>query len=427
MSNRMLNSEIKEQRILGTVLPSIFLAVACFLLNVVLSRQIATQREQIAALKALGYDNWTIGFHYLKLVMIITLLGVVIGVLVGAWVGHWFSGIYADFFRFPELRYRVKPVLIVVATSVSVVAAIAGTLRAIAATVQLAPAEAMRPPSPGVYRPALIERFGLRPWLSTAWRMILRNMERRALRTAVTTFGIAISMAIVVTGAFWRDSINFMIETGFEIALRGDVEVTLIDPMSYIDRRTLNRLLHEDDLVSQVTLAVDRNSEPELLGRLKQLPKVAGALSKAVMLRNMQEVTARNMLVFSAVLTAFACVIAVGVVYNNARIALAERSWELASLRVLGFTRAEVSAFLLGALGLEIILAIPLGIVLGYGLALTIINLIQSDEFYFPLIIGARTYAYAAFSVILAGLVSAMIVRKRIDALDLVAVLKTRE
>ena len=100
---------------------------------------------------------------------------------------------------------------------------------------------------------------------------------------------------------------------------------------------------------------------------------------------------------------------------------------ELASLRVLGFTRAEVSGFLLGELAIEIVLAIPIGIFLGYGLALTIINLIQSDEFYFPLVIAPKTYAFAAFSVIAAGLVSALIVRRRIDNLDLVAVLKTRE
>lgn len=122
------------------------------------------------------------------------------------------------------------------------------------------------------------------------------------------------------------------------------------------------------------------------------------------MLRNLQEITARNMLVFSAILTTFACIIAVGVVYNTARIALAERAWELASLRVLGFTRAEVSGFLLGELAIEIAFAIPLGLALGYGLALTIIE--------------PKTYAFAALSVVVAGLVSALIVRRRGDVND---------
>ncbi len=537
MSNMMLNAEIKEQRILGTVLPSIFLAVAGFLLNVILSRQIATQREQIAALKALGYENWTIGLHYLKLVMVIAVLGLVVGLLVGAWVGHWFSGVYAGFFRFPELHYRVKPSLILIASLVSVAAAVLGALGALTATIRLAPADAMRPPAPGVYRRAFIERLGISRWLSTAVRMIVRTMERRLLRTLVTTFGIAIAMAIVVTGAFWRDSISYMVDTQFGMVMRSDVDVWLNETTSagvmnefarlpgvesvegirqvgvrfvnqnhehrgailgysaspvlhqiidinqrefvpsadglvitdrmarklavrvgdslrvelleagrevfslpvvgtvaemmgmnaYIERRTLNRLLREGNVINQVAMAVDRTREAQLLVQLKSLPRVMAVLSKSVLLRNVQEVTARNMLVFSAVLTTFACIIAIGVVYNNARIALAERAWELASLRVLGFTRAEVSGFLLGELAIEIILAIPIGIFLGYGLALTIINLIQSDEFYFPLVIAPKTYAFAAFSVIAAGLVSALIVRRRIDNLDLVAVLKTRE
>jgi putative ABC transport system permease protein len=537
MSNLMLNSEVREQRVLGTVLPSIFLAVAAFLLNVVFSRQIAVQREQIAALKALGYANRLIVFHYLKLVMLIVAIGVVLGLLLGTWAGHWFSGIYADYFRFPQLYYRLKPSLILTASVVSVVAAAIGTLGAIAATVRLAPAQAMRPPAPKTYRPTFIEKLGIKRWLSTAMRMIVRTMQRQFLRTVITTFGIAAAMAVVVTGAFWRDSINYLIETQFNRVLRGDVDVALIEAApadillefarlpgvtaaegvrdvavrfinenhehhgaiqgfgsamelrrivdvnqkefspsvdgllitdrlarkldvmpgqtllvellegrretlrlpvagtvkemmgmnAYLERHALNRLLREGDVVSQVTLAVDRQREPELLLRLKELPRVVAVLSKSVMLRNMQEVTARNMLIFSAILTTFACIIAIGVVYNNARIALAERSWELASLRVLGFSNAEVSAFLLGELAIEILLAIPLGVLLGYGLSLTIINLIQSDEFYFPLVISPRTYAYAAFTVIAAGIVSALIVRRRVDRLDLVAVLKTRE
>lgn len=537
MSNLILDSEIKEQRVLGTVLPSIFLAVAAFLLNVVLSRQISTQREQIAALKALGYDNRVIGMHYLKLVMVIAALGVLIGLLTGAWLGHWFSGIYAEHFRFPEIYYRVKPALVLVAASVALAAAVAGTLGAIRSTVMLAPAEAMRPPSPGVYRPMLLERLGLKDKFSPAMRMILRTMERRLLRTVLTTVGVAVSMAIVVSGAFWEDSIDYLIQTQFELVLRGDVEMSLIEATpvdvlhevrrlpgvlateglrtvgvrfvhehhdrwgaiqgleadpdllrivdvahhvsqppqdgllitdrlaqrlqvkpgdvlqvevqegqrpvlqipvrgvvnemmgmnAYMERRALNRLLQEGDLVNQIVVAVDRTREPEFLLRLKELPRIVGAVSNTVMLRNLQEVTARNMLVFSAILTTFACIIAVGVVYNTARIALAERAWELASLRVLGFTRSEVSGFLLGELAIEIALALPLGVALGYGLALTITNLIKTDEFFFPLIIEPKTYAFAALSVVVAGLVSALIVRRRIDRLDLVAVLKTRE
>lgn len=537
MSNKFLSSEIKEQRVFGTVLPTIFLAVAAFLLNVVLSRQIATQREQIAALKALGYDNWTIGLHYVKLVLLIVTLGMLIGVGLGAWLGNWFMGLYAEVFRFPELRHRIRPELILAAGGLTLAAALGATWHAIAATVRLAPAEAMRPPAPGRYRPSFVEAWGLRDWFSPAVRMILRTMQRRPLRTGLTILGIAASMAIVINGAFWNDTIELMLHNQFRLALRGDVVIGLVEATparithevarlpqvttvegarsvtarlvhgqyhwrgsvqgrapepqlqrivdieqhshappqdgllltdrlaerlhikpgqmvrieltegrrqvlelpvtgtvsemmglgAYIERRSLNRLLQEGDIVNTLTVSVNPGHEAELLARLKALPRVAMAFSKAVMLRNIEEITARNMLTFSAILTVFASIIAVGVVYNHARIALAERAWELASLRVLGFTRGEVSAFLLGELALEILLAIPLGLLAGYWLAAAIVNLIKTDEFFFPLIIQPATYAYAVITVVVAGAASALIVRRRIDTLDLVGVLKTRE
>ena len=174
-------------------------------------------------------------------------------------------------------------------------------------------------------------------------------------------------------------------------------------------------------------MSVERGHDAALLTQLKEQPRIGAAVSKVAMRKNIDELTARNMLVFSAVLTGFATIIAIGVVYNNARIALAERAWELSSLRVLGFRRGEVSGFLLGELGVEIALALPLGMVLGYLLASTIVTLLMTDEFYFPLVILPATYAYAALCILGAGVVSALIVRRRIDTLDLVGVLKTRE
>ena len=537
MSHMILTSEIKEQKVLGTVLPSIFLAVAGFLLHVVLSRQIATQREQIAALKALGYDNARIGWHYLKLVMVIVVIGLVLGLALGAALGHWFVGIYADVFRFPALGYRIRPALLLAAVVVALGSAVLATLGAIRATVKLAPAEAMRPPSPGIYRALPLEHWGKQRWLSPAARMVLRTMQRRPVRTGLTIFGIAVAMAIVISGAFWRDTIAMLLHTQFNQVLRGDISIALIEPRpdtvlhnlgrlphvsavegartvsvriisdhrswrgnlqgktaqptlhrivdtahqiftppvqgllitdrlaeklqvrvgdtlrvelqegqrrtlnlpvagtitemmgmnAYINKRTLNTLLHEGEVVNQITLAIDRGHDSSLLNRLKDIPQVAVAISKTLMQRNIEEVTARNVLVFSAILTAFASMIAVGVVYNHARIALAERAWELASLRVLGFTRGEVSALLLGELALNTLLALPLGMLLGYLLASGIVNLIKTDEFLLTFVIQPATYAYSALCVVAAGLVSALIVRRRVDTLDLVGVLKTRE
>jgi putative ABC transport system permease protein len=535
-SHAMLDNEIKEQRVLGSVLPSIFLGVAAFLLNVVVSRLVATQREQIAALKALGYANAAIAAHYLKMVLAIVALGFVLGIGLGDAMGTMLTRLYAEFFRFPSFEHRIAPWLLLVALALTVATAVLGTLNAIAATVRLAPAEAMRPPAPGRYRRTLLETLGVKG-IPTPLRMIVRNMERRPLRTGLSIGGVAAAVAIVIMGNFFRDAIEFIVDSQFNLGMRSDVAVWLLEATpdaarhelarapgvtmteslrfvpvtlvnghrrerteirgygdmqvlyrvidvhnrqtrldgrglvltdrlaaklgvkvgetlqvellegrprtlylpvdatvqemmglnAYMGRSALNRALGEGDLSSSFVLAIEHGREGELLDATRIMPRVAGAFSKATMLRNMQEISARNIRIMSSVLTFFAAVIAVGVVYNNARIALAERTWELASLRVLGFTRAEVSGLLLGEMAISIGIALPLGMALGYGLVHLIAGLLKSDQFFFPVVIQPRTYAWAALCVMAAGVASALVVRRRIDRLDMVAALKTRE
>ncbi len=539
-SHAMLDNEIKEQRVMGTVLPAIFLAVAAFLLNVVVSRLVATQREQIAALKALGYPNRSIAAHYLKLVLLITALGLLLGLALGDVLGALLTGLYAEFFQFPTFQHRMAPGLVLISGGVTLLTAVLGTLNAVAAVVRLAPAEAMRPAAPGHYRRSVLERaadFFSRGQASVSLRMILRTMERRPWRTGLSIGGVAAAVAIVVMGNFFRDAIDYIVDTQFNLAMRSDVmlwmseaggdaaryqlqrlpgvlsvesgrdvavrfvnghhsergaiqgyaaepvlrrvidvdgrearpgelgllmtdrladklelrvgdlvrvevlegsrrvlllplEGTVREMMglnAYAERRQLNRWLGEGDVSTLFALSLLRGTEPALLAASKTLPRVVGAFSKASLLRNMQEVSARNVRIMSTILTLFATVIAVGVVYNNARIALAERSWELASLRVLGFTRAEVSGLLLGEMALSIAIALPLGMGLGWALTHLVVGLLKSDQFFFPVVILPRTYAWAALAVVLAGLASALVVRRRIDQLDLVAVLKIRE
>jgi putative ABC transport system permease protein len=145
--------------------------VAAFLLHVVLARIVATQHEQIAALKALGYDTVTIGLHYLKLVTVITLLGIAVGLTLGTWFGWEMTRSYVMFFRFPVLAFRVAPWIPLLATGVSLVAAIFAAYGGVRRVVALAPAEAMRPPVPPVYRRSLLEHLGLGQWLSPPGRM----------------------------------------------------------------------------------------------------------------------------------------------------------------------------------------------------------------------------------------------------------------
>ena len=536
VSHQMLDNEIRGQQVQGTLLPAIFLAVAAFLLHVVAARLVATQREQVAALKALGYANGAIARHYLKLVTPMVGGGLALGLLLGKWLGVLLLGLYTDIFRFPVFDHRVSASLVALSIGIVAVTTVLGTLTAIAATVRLQPAEAMRPPAPGRYRRSLLERV---PRLHTgpALRMILRNLERRPLRAALTIGGVAASVAIVIMGNFFRDAIEVIVDANFTLAMRGDIAVWTADPVdasatralaripgvlqvepgrnvavrfvngqrsvtgaiqgyaaapdlhrvidvdqrqalpgtdgllmtdrlaqklglragdsvtvevreghrpvrqvviertvrdmmglnTFMERRALNRLLGEGDLVSIFTVAVEPGAERHVLDATQAMPRVAGAFRKSTMLRDMEELTARNVRVMSSILTAFAAVIAVGVVYNNARIALAERSWELASLRVLGFTRGEVSVLLLGELALGIAIALPVGMVLGWALVHTVVDLLRSDQFLFPVVIRARTYAWAALCVVAAGVASAMVVRRRIDRLDMVAALKTRE
>jgi putative ABC transport system permease protein len=196
---------------------------------------------------------------------------------------------------------------------------------------------------------------------------------------------------------------------------------------AHMDRDALNRLLGEGDALSGARLRIDGAQREALLRELKQTPRVAGVMETAPMIRHVRENTARNILFFTSVLTVLGAAIAIGVVYNNARIALAERAWDLASLRVLGFTRGEVSVLLLGELGAEILLALPLGCVMGFAMAWAILQLSTQETIQLPFVIAPHTYAFACLVVLIAGVVSALVVRGRIDRLDLVGVLKTRE
>jgi len=242
LSYTRVESEIKEQRVLGTLLPAIFLAIAAFLLNVVLGRQILMQREQIAALKALGYDNARIGWHYIKLALLIVAVGVVLGMVVGAWLGEMLTMLYRKSFSFPEFYFRVRPALFLIAFLTTVSAALAATWQAIKSSVRLAPAEAMRPRAPGAYHPTIIEVLGWRAAFSPSMRMVFRNMQRNSIRAALTIFGVAASIAVLISGTSWGDAIDLLLNTQFRQVLRADVSVGLIEPRNITALHALARL-----------------------------------------------------------------------------------------------------------------------------------------------------------------------------------------
>jgi putative ABC transport system permease protein len=211
-----------------------------------------------------------------------------------------------------------------------------------------------------------------------------------------------------------------------DVVVAGTV-ADLIGLAAYMELDALGRMIGEVGMTTSLSVTLDEARRDSFFAALKSYPHIATVSSKAAMLQNFRDTTARNVLFFTSVLTAFATVIAVGIVYNNARIVLQERAWELASLRVLGFTRREVSVFLLGELAIELVVALPLGGMLGYALSWTIVTMSHQDMVAIPVVVSAATYAIAASAMLVAGAVSALIVRRRIDHLDLVGVLKTRE
>jgi putative ABC transport system permease protein len=243
--------------------------------------------------------------------------------------------------------------------------------------------------------------------------------------------GLVLSRKLAeVLGAHLGDRVTVHVLEG-EQPTREVVLCALVDDfnegMGFMNRHALHRLLREGPALSGAYLAVDPRETEKLYLTLKKTPKVAGVSLKLAALASFQKTLDQNLLLMRAFNVAFASIIAFGVVYNSARIALAERSHELATLRVLGFTRGEISAILLGEMAVLTLVAIPLGLWLGYGFAAVACQAMESELQRIPLIIQSGTYAFAVVVILAASLVSALVVRRRLDHLDLVAVLKARE
>lgn len=536
-SNRFVDDELRQLRVTARTIPFIFFGIAAFVLNVAIGRLVAAQREQIAALKALGFANLPIAGHFLKLVAVIVALGSLIGIAGGVLIGHGMMVTYRDFFRFPVLDLHLTAWSAVAATFLSLAAAALGVFAALRGVVELAPAVAMRPQAPRGFCHSPLEK--LMAWLKVGPRriMVLRNMAGRPFRVLFTMAGVAFAVPMVVLGLFWRDAIDHMIDVQFTLIERGNVMVTFPQPLdrsvlgdlarqsgvmavegeryvaarlkaghlthltaviglpqdgdlrqprdkslkaiaiaaegltlarvlaerlgvgkgdmvtvdvlegrrrsrdvelaaivedilgmsAYMDLAALNRMTGEDGVVSAAELYVEPQSVGALGRRFKELPIIETVTLKTRAITSFIDKVAGMVLVMAAILTGFAVIIAVGVVYNNARIGLQERAWELASLRVLGFTRAEVSAILFAEFAIEVGFGVPVGLWLSQVIVDLLARYSSNESFQIPPVIEPRTFVAAGLVVIAAAVASAWVVRRRIDRLDLVALLKTRE
>lgn len=536
-SHLIMQGELDQNRVMGTVIPAIFLLVAVFLLHLVLGRLISTQRGEIAVLKAFGYSNAEIGRHFLAFAIVAVTLGTMLGTAGGIYLGGLYVNLYGQYFDFPQLEYQLSLSLLLLAATACIAGAISGAFMAVRRAIDLPPAEAMRPEAPARFKPGIVAKLRMGKLLPASARMIIRNVERKPVQGLLSSLGVALSVAILTIGMFMFDSVNYLMDLQFATIQREDLTVTFdeivndsvyyelgrlpgvthvetfrtsaarlrhghreeevaiqgMEPGSrlrrivnadgevlpvpteglvisdllarrlgvgagdaiqvemlegsrdtrtlrvsgvvedflgvatYMSKESLGYLTRERSAVSGAYLLVDDNRMTELSRQLKAAPVIAGVVSPALMLESFEEQMTDSLFIGVGFLLGFAGVIAVGVIYNGARISLAERGRELASLRVMGFHRREVATLLLGEQALITLLAIPLGWVIGYWLSSVIAASLETDLYRLPFVVDRRTFLLAAAVVTVAALASGLIVKRRLDRTQIVDVLKTRE
>ncbi len=534
ISNFFVENELKQLNALGWLAPIIFLSVAAFLVNVVMSRQIATQREQIGMLKAIGYSDLDISLHFLKMVIVVSTLGALIGLVLGSWMGSGMTAMYTEFFHFPILKYSFSIEVMIIAVFSCFIAAVVGTLVAINNAVKLPPAEAMRPESPPVFKRGLLDRLKFYSWLSHLSKIIVRQLERRFTRALLSSIGMGCASAVLVFSLFMKDSMDYLLEVQYEVIQREDINISFIEPRStraleelkalpgvlqaeplrqvpvklrfnqyykkgvitglssepqlsrvvnkklmpvrlpergillnsklaeilniqignqvtvevlegkrqqlqvpvvniveefigtgaYMNLTALNQLLDEPPKMSGAALLIDQKYAGVIFNRLKSIPQIVGLNIVSVLKQIFDDIMAENLLKMVTTNILFACIISFGVIYNTARIALSERGRELASLRVLGLTRREVAYLLFGELSIITLVSLPLGCLIGIGLAHGMVNSMESEIFRIPMVVNRDTFGYAITIVLFCALLSFYMVWQQVEKIDLVSAQK---
>ncbi len=536
-SHAFLDNDLMQLDAMTRVIPPVFLLVSIFLVYIVLGRMVRTERTQIGLLKAFGYSSHQIGMHYFKFALTIALLASLMGSLAGIWLGRGMTAIYAEFYHFPFLFYSHSPAVYAQAGGLALGAAALGALGGMRSAIGLAPAVAMVPPPPPVYRGGAMERLGQRAGFSAIGHMIVRHIARWPIRSAVTAIGVSLSLALLFATIQFMDSSRAMLDTFFFRAQKQDLAVnftevrnedvlyelkqipgvmrvegtravpvkmsngrrmerTAIESMdtdarlsaridgdgseiampisglmlsrqladqlriqagdkvhveqlggrrteqilpvaaivdefigarAYASTDTINKITGERASVASALLSIDPNRRDAILSSLKDMPVVLGVTEREAAMAKFEEVIDENINTMLFFYILFASAIAVGVVYNSARILFSERAHELATLRVLGFFRSEVGLVLLGELALLVVAAVPVGCVIGYWLAQMMTAMFSSDLFRMPFAPDRATYAYSSLIVLASALATAATVALRIFRLDMVRVLKARE
>ena len=536
-SHIRVSDEIRTLTILSIGFPTIFLGVAAFMTNAVLSRLLALQREQIAILKAFGFTNGQIVAHYLKFAGVIGCAGTILGGAGGVILGRWMLGLYSPLYRFPLLAFRLDPAAVAIAFGVGVLAVVAGVLGAVRRAARLPPAEAMRPEPPANYRPSLIERTALRRLFSHAFRIAVRNLGRRPTQALLTVAGLALATGLLVLPNTLKSGIADIIENQWDVVQRQDLNLGFAEPASrrvlhelerlpgvihvepsravavriqfhginrqiglrsleagaahtraidaqgreivpppdglivsaklaqvlgaqvgdelvvealegrrpirtirlvalakdftgiaaYLDLAAINRFLGEGDIITGASLTIDGARRKEFLRAIKDVPRISWTSVKESLRQSFRATTAKMMGMLSTLYLTMAVIVAFGVIYNNARISLAERARELATLRVIGMTQREVGAVIVIELAILAIMAIPLGLIFGTAVSAGIIQSVNTETVRLPLVFTPYTYTFAVIVVIVASALSALVVLRKLRQLDLIGSLKAPE
>ncbi len=536
-SHIRVTDEIRVLTILSIGFPTVFLSVAAFMANAVLSRLLALQRDQIAILKSFGFSNREIALHYLKFAFAFVIVGAVLGTLGGIVQGHQLVKMYHVFFKFPDLSFRLDTSAVGISLVVAALAAALGVLSSVRRAAKMPPADAMRPEPPANYRPAFVERTGIGHLFSNTFRIAIRNLERKPMQVFFTVAGLALATGILIIPNCFRDSVGQVLEFQWDTVQRQDVSVGLIEPdseaakhalrhlpgvihiepfryafarihfgqrhrqlaiqgmepdsehervidardrlvpvppeglvvssklaevlgaklgdavtveflegrrrkvdvplvafsedfaglVAHMDRRALNRILGEGDTITGASFRVDGARWKDFLRELKEQPRVSWVVVKESLRANFRATTAAMMNLLQSIYLTFATIVAFGVVYNNARISLAERSRELATLRVIGFSQREVGAVLVTELVILALIAVPLGLALGTFLASGILQAVNTETVRLPTVFTLRNYTFAVLVVTIASTLSAMVVLRALKNLDLVSALKAPE
>lgn len=531
-SHRQLMDELRQQGTMAMTIPPIFLLVSAFLLRVVMGRLVASQREQIATLKALGYGG-EIAWHFAKFAMIAVTIGVALGIALGVLTGQAILATYRPFFRFPEFIFDVRPWTLRAAAALAIVSGVGGALAAVRDVERLRPAEAMRPPAP----PAYSARESVsRSHVPARWMMTIRSLTAHPLRAALTLGGVVAAAPLVLLSVFWTDALNNMIDVQLAATDRSDAVVNFIEPLparvadevrrlpgvifaeplrtapvrlraanrsyetgvlgisegqrlrrvldekltpvdvksdgllmsrrlsdklgvtpgdlveiellegrrlrretilagavndligvwAYADRTWLDRFMQEDGRVSAVAVRLDPAQTEAFYTAVKRTPRISTVSFTAQAMRNFRQSTGAVVLLMAGFFSLFAITIAFGVVYNSARIAYHEHAIELATLRILGFTKLETARLLFAEVIAEIALAIPIGLILGRSLVRLLLLAFETEMFEIPAKIDPASYVLAAALVIVAAVGSIIMIGRQLWRFDLVSVLKSR-